>query len=177
MPKMYGSHQRVLLDMARRSRSPILELGSGDFSTVQLHELGKEMTTFDNNQEWINKYLYLKNDLHDFVCSDAKIFYENDSRQWGLVFIDNGSWEDRVAALEKYKDTADYIVIHDSEVISSQVMIEKYLDNKEMKPVVWSDVFKYYKEFCLIDRVEITPWTLIGSNKFDVSNIVIEGMI
>jgi hypothetical protein len=167
----------VLLEMARKARSPILELGSGDFSTAQLHEIGKEMTTFDNNQEWINKYLYLEDDLHKFICSDAKTFYENDNRQWGLVFIDNGRWEDRIAALDKYKDAADYIVFHDSDAISNQETIEKYFENKELKALAWADIFKYWKEFSLIDPVEMSPRTLIGSNKFEVSNIVIEGMI
>ena len=58
MPKLYGSHQKVLLYMAAISKGPILELGSGDFSTAQLHELGRKLTTYDNNQEWLNKYIH-----------------------------------------------------------------------------------------------------------------------
>jgi hypothetical protein len=176
MPKMYGSHQKVLLYIANKVDS-ILELGSGDFSTVQLHGLGKRMTTFDNNQEWISKYLHLKNYLHDFVCSDAKTFYEGDNTKWGLVFIDNGSWEDRIAAVGKYKDTADYVIFHDSDVISNQEMIEKYLENKSLKALVWKDIFKYFKEFHLIDFIEMSPYTLLASNKIDVTGILIEGMI
>lgn len=174
MPKLYGSHQKVLFDMIARTNGPILELGSGDFSTAQLHELleGRKFTTYDNNQEWLNKYIYLQNDFHAFVCTDAKTFYENDTEHWGLVFIDNGVWEDRFDALYKYKDTADYVVIHDSEV-----MVEELLVNKELKSIVWSDIFKYWKEFHLVDGLPLSPYTLVGSNKFDITNIVIKGMI
>jgi hypothetical protein len=178
MPKFYGSHQSLLLEVAKLSTGPVLELGSGDFSTVQLHEIlkGRKLVTFDNNEEWLNKYVYLKDDFHDFVSGDANAFYQSDNERWGLVFIDNGTWEDRIDAINKYKDTADYLVIHDTEVMRTWELVKQWL-TRDLPRMVWDEVFKSWKEFHLIDYVPLSPYTLVGSNKIDVSNITAEGMI
>jgi hypothetical protein len=178
MPKFYGSHQKLLFEVVRISTGPVLELGAGEFSTVQLHNMlkGRKLVTYDNNIEWLNKYMYLKDESHNLISGDVNEFYDNDNEKWGLVFIDNGTWEARVDAICKYKDIADYIVIHDSDIMRDWKLVENLLTRK-LEPITWDTIFKYWKEFHLIDYVELSPYTLVGSNKFDVTGIIIEGMI
>ena len=143
-----GTHQIVLKEYISRTTKPILELGSGDNSTRQIHEWCKnKILTIDDNEVWLNKYLDLKDDRHDFKMLDN---YKD--RKWGLVFVDLINWELRKAAILKYKD-ADYVVIHDSERMFGDVFTRKE----------FSELFKYWKEF-----TELYPNTVAASNKFEI---------
>lgn len=143
-----GTHQIVLKEYISRTTKPILELGSGDNSTRQIHEwCDNRILTIDDSELWLNKYLDLKDDRHDFRMLDD---YKDED--WGLVFVDLINWELRKAAILKYKD-ADYVVIHDSERMFGDVFTRKE----------FSELFKYWREF-----TELYPNTVTASNKFEI---------
>ena len=143
-----ATHQPILKEYISRTKKPILELGSGDNSTRQIHEWTENyIVTVDDSITWLNKYLDLECERHEFhLLGNYK------ERKWGLVFVDLITWELRKEAILKYKN-ADYVVIHDSERMFANVFTKKE----------FSELFKYWKEF-----TELYPNTVAASNKFEV---------
>lgn len=179
----WGSHQLVLLDVLKRVNKPVLELGIGNYSTKQIHDSlidrNIEILSLECDADWVRKFLYLKNEKHRFhyyTEENIKDFYQNDNREWGLVFIDNSTWDARVAAIKKYKDVADYIIVHDCDALSTGGWMGRtiaMLDNKHKKKGLrdFSDIFRYWIEFFIDDWPGDHPPTLLGSNKIDLGDI------
>ena len=183
----FGSHKLVLEKAIARVSTSVLELGAGDYSTPLIHtaaERGVKVLTIDDNKEWFDKYKHLQTDLHDFRFISSKNiqkFYDNDTEQWGLVSVDNGSWDNRFAAIKKYKDVADYMVIHDCTVLPGNGI------GKTLDPMIlnmrhtgrrdYSGIFKYWIEFFVRGWGKQTPPTLIGSNKIDLKGFKVRHMI
>ena len=187
----WGTHQAVLLDTLGRTDKPVLELGCGIWSTEQIHDAlknrGVKFLTIEANPKWLNKYLHLKTELHDLRHvddMDMPAFYEQDSVEWGMVFIDNSTWSARKLAIQKYKDVADYIVLHDCDAILHK-------DNtfgEDIKPINpaahdpgirdYSKAFKYWIEFFVEDWEQRHPPVLLASNKVCLDSIKeVYGMI
>jgi len=187
----WGTHQAVLLDTLGRTDKPVLELGAGLWSTEQLHNIlknrGIRILTIDANKEWLDKYIYLETKLHDLrwiADADMPAFYEQDDTEWGLVFIDNSTWVARKLAIDKYKDVADYIVIHDCDAILKKD--HTYgdaitpINGAKGDPGVrdYRKTFKYWIEFFIEDWEQRHPPVLLASNKVCLDNIEeIYGMI
>jgi hypothetical protein len=180
----YSTHQLVLLEVLKRISKPILELGAGDYSTPQIHAHGGKILTIDDSREWIDKYSKLKTKSHAFCCFDniqIQKFYDNDREDWGLVFIDNGTWEARNGAVKKYKDTADYVIMHDCDYYPKMSTFGKEIHPmnfkaRDMGIRTYSDIFKYWVEFFVQGWKEQYPPTLVGSNKINLKDLVVEGM-
>jgi hypothetical protein len=187
----WGTHQAVLLDTVDKVNKPVLELGCGIWSTVQIHDAlkdrGIKILTVEPNPEWLSRYLHLKTELHDLRCvknADMPGFYEQDDEQWGLVFIDNSTWWARKLAVQKYKDIADYIVLHDCDAI----LIDDNTLGENIKPINprsrdtgirdYSKTFKYWIEFFIENWGVGHPPTLLASNKICLDDIGgVDGMI
>ena len=147
----YATHQPVLFEVIKRTSGPILELGAGEHSTRQIHELaqGRKITTVDDDLEWLEKYLDLKSDSHNFILlSDFR-----SSEKWDVVFIDLHTWEQRLPAIYDYIDS-DYVVIHDADYMFAA----NILSEAELKKL-YKFTFEYFGAG--------TPTTLVCSNKFD----------
>jgi hypothetical protein len=172
----YATHQLVLLEVLKRTSKPVLELGAGDYSTPQVHTHESKVLTIDDSQKWIDKYSGLKSRNHVFSCFNSKElqkFYENDKEQWGLVFVDNSTWEFRLWAINRYKDTADYMIIHDTNYSASENIFGKVINGKRS----FNEHFKHWIEFLPENYTKDSPATLLASNKFMLKDIVIQGMI
>jgi hypothetical protein len=192
----YATHQLVLIDILKRINKPMLELGAGDYSTPLIHDILKDkkirILTLDHDKDWLNKYEYLRNEFHDFKCisnTDIQKFYDEDSEQWGLVFIDYGTedpgdpWRARINALLKYSKTADYIILHDCDAL---VMGDNPF-GETIKPINieecytgirnYNKIFKYWIEFFVDGWQSFHPPVLLASNKICLDNIKIDGMI
>jgi hypothetical protein len=190
----FGSHKFVLEHMINiLENKTVLELGSGDYSTKLIHDIvggvNGKIITIDTDSNWLNRYMDLKNDNHDLIHYDIdKLheFFDNDTNDWGLVFVDSGTWDSRVMAMEKYAKTADYIILHDCDYFPNYNII-----GKTIKPVninekdmgirdYGTDMFKNWVEFSLDDWFTYGSWmppTLVGSNKHNLDNLKIDNMI
>jgi hypothetical protein len=190
MDTNYGTHQPVLLEVLKRITGPVLELGSGHFSTAQIHKaISSKIITVDDNQSWVEFYKDLQTDNHQFLCypdDRIKEFYDSDNETWSLVFVDNSTWVARAMAIEKYKDTADFVIIHDCDFISRAGYFGRDSNNNpdviDGKRIAlgnrdYSDLFKSWIEFFPEYWTELSPPTLIGSNKIDLTDFEVEGMI
>lgn len=180
----WGTHQLVLLDALGRTDKPVLELGSGIWSTVQIHDALKnrdiKILTIESKQKWFNQYLYLKTKLHDLRHvndTDMPAFYEHDDVEWGLVFIDNPTWTARKLAVQKYKGVADYVVLHDCDYILEKNhtygRIIKRINAAEKDPGIrdYSKTFKYWIEFFIEDWGHRHPPVLLASNRVCLDDI------
>jgi len=173
-----GSHQLVLLEAVRRSTKPILELGAGESSTNQIHHATTlPIRTIEGSKEWYQRYVRLNNHHHKVeYCGEREMikWFELDHTEWGVVFVDcqGGEWIGRRAAIAKYKDVADYVVVHDTEYSAVQGYFGKVIDGKRD----FSDTFKYWIEFQPVGMPDV-PATVLASNKIDLKDIVIEGVV
>jgi len=142
------------------SDGPVMELGSGIFSTPLLHWLcaadKRKLVSYENNKEY---YEFAKK----FQSANHRIrFIENwndiDTKtHWSVVLVDHTPpSKERGLEVMKLKDKADYIVIHDT----GPKIQPKYGYEK-----VWPH-FKYRH-----DWKECTQWTTVVSNFKDLSNL------
>jgi hypothetical protein len=176
----FATHQPVLIEIFKHlsKEGSVLELGSGLGSTELLHNLclkdNRKLVTVDDSEEWLQKYenqftspnhkyklLPIENINYDKEILDTK---------WELIFIDQGSWENRVESVKVFKDICKFLVIHDSDYFPSTGLMGKVITKAiplETPAVVdHSDNFKYFKEFYPSKPwpAESGPPTLVGSN-------------
>lgn len=180
-----ATHQPVLFEMIRRTQGGILELGAGDYSTRQIHEVakGRKILTTDNDPVWLNRYSDIATDTHKFLLLNSKAikqFYIDDTENWSVVFVDNDTWLNRVPAIMKYRNTAEYVIVHDA-----QRGVNEGYWGKIVRPMAessfgerdFSDIFKYWIEFLPVNWRMDYPTTVLGSNKHNLKDIQIDGMI
>lgn len=117
----YGTHLTPLIGMVGATSGPVLELGSGDYSTPILHSLCAKkrlLITADQNGEWLSKFLDLESDLHKlYVVKDWEKFGIVD-RKWDVAFVDHSPGERRVFEIERLRRKARFVLVHDSEGIT-----------------------------------------------------------
>ena len=109
----WDSHRPALWLACENTTGKIIEAGMGHGSTKLLESLvSRSIGHYDNNKQWIydlrESYLastYVINWL------DEGLFGEN----IGLLFVDLAPGEVRKDVIEKYKDKAKVIVVHDTE--------------------------------------------------------------
>jgi hypothetical protein len=160
-----ATHQPVLFEAVRQTKGAILELGAGDSSTPQIHEMtDRHILTIDDQPEWIVKYKHLLSERHNFMylpTDQSALYYTVMQKDWGLVFIDSSTWAMRLSAIIAFKDVP-MVVIHDGNY------------GRECG-VVFGKYFKYWAEYQQVG-IDI-PTTIIASNKVDVRKIKINDAI
>lgn len=157
----WGSHLPVLITAAIHTTGPILELGCGDFSTPVLHALCLPEKRFilsaDSDKNWIANFADLENDWHKFM--HVPVFADPNNVQlelWdsvnlqncSVVFIDQAPMRRRPADVQRFKNSAEIIVVHDYEKLNK-------------------DVFNDFKYKYVYDRY--ASQTIIASNFTDVT--------
>lgn len=156
LSKNYTTHMGMLLMVLFNSKGPVIELGGGPFSTPLLHWVCKmqdrELITYENEPDY---YAFER----QFQSRQHRIrFVEN----WddieipehvGMVFVDHHPPERRMIETLRFKDVADFIVIHDSERVAITYN----------RPEVY-DQFKHR-----FDWKECKPWCSVLSNFKDLS--------
>lgn len=115
----YSSHLPILIKVLQLSSGPVLELGSGVFSTPVLHwlclEAKRPLITYENYQEHFEMNKVFASPEHEvkFINSWDEAQIEN--THWGVVFVDHKPGERRVIEIRKLANIADYIIVHDTE--------------------------------------------------------------
>ena len=144
----------MLIKVLLNSEGPVCEVGGGPFSTPLLHWICKmqnrKLVTYENNKDFYDI-------CHQFQSKNHSIrFIENWDEMdfkthWSLVFIDHHPAERRVVDVINFKDSADYIVMHDTEDY-------RYGFDKAFP------LFKYR-----YDWKDCTPYTSVVSNSKDLT--------
>lgn len=126
LPKGYSTHNALLLKVLDASEGDVVELGGGAFSTPLLHwyckNKGRQLITYEDNFDYYNFEKQFQSRHHRIRF--VKNWDEVDvTKHRGLVFIDHGGkasrdgWKGIRRGIDaiRFKDTADYIVMHDTE--------------------------------------------------------------
>ena len=116
----YGTHLPVLAYFVSKTTGPVLELGSGYYSTPILNLLCKDrlLVTADSNKEWIRRFYSLRNYNHAFFEVDDWSKFDHIDKPWDVAFVDHAPGERRVVDIERLKNNCKYILVHDSETAS-----------------------------------------------------------
>jgi hypothetical protein len=153
LTKRMSSYLPVLIKTVLETKGPILEMGAGPFSTPVLHWLcsknRRTLVTCENNSE---SYAFAK----QFQSRNHKIVLVKDwdevtagDTHWSVVLIDHAPEFRRPVEAIKFKNNADYIVLHDTEEKNEHI----YNYNS-----VWSHFrYRYDYDFC-------SPRTTVVSN-------------
>lgn len=157
-----GSHLPLLIKMVQITSGPILEVGSGAFSTPFLHWAcfpdKRKIVTIENNPEYFSfaNYYHNHGGYHTVICTED-LDSVDISGPWAIAFIDHDPPERRGVEIRRLKDCADYVVVHDT-------------DSDRMKRYGFNaddiDVFRYAWH-CK----EVRPHTSVFSNKFKLHEL------
>jgi len=158
LSKNYTTHYTLLIKVLLASKGDVVECGGGVFSTPLLHWICKfmdrELITYENDSAY---YAF----EHTFQSRQHRVRFVEDwdkidtKTRRGVVFIDHHPAERRMIETIRFKDVADYIVIHDTERASREYN----------KPEVFEQ-FKYQYTW-----KDCKPWTSVLSNFKDLSNL------
>lgn len=147
--KNWTTHMTMLLKVLDNSTGDVLEIGGGPFSTPLLHWMcklqGRKLVTYENDPTYYQLCRGFQSNLHRvrFIENWDDIKLEH----WGVIFIDHHPDKRRVVDLLKFKDHANYLVMHDTE------KEEKY----ELKKAYPKFKYIYTWKGC-------KPWTSVFSN-------------
>lgn len=115
LTKEYTTWMPIILKLAERTKGPILELGSGPFSTPLLHwlcaEKGRELWTYEDIPEYLEFARKFQSRKHHIRLVEdwEKVDYPEGS----IALIDQ--LEKRAETSILLKDKVDYVILHDSE--------------------------------------------------------------
>ena len=178
------THQPVLEKLLSITTGPILELGCGEGSTELIHQYSllhnRKTVSVESSEIWLEKYKEkYTNQNHEFIHTNnwEDVNTKLSVLKWGLVFIDQGSWEARADSFNTFKNISEYLILHDCYYFPKNKLIGKEIEpllNKENTGIRdWSDDIKYSKEYFPKEFMYITgPPTLVCSQfndcNFDV---------
>ena len=153
-----GSHLPVLIKIVNMTQGPILELGSGMYSTPFLHwaclAAKRKLVTYESSEQFFDYIRHFQNDYHDIKLIND--YHSIDlSDPWQVVFIDHSPDEERIEEIKRLTH-AEYVICHDAE------KEDKYHYSQIM------NLFKYNYLFSVV-----RPHTLVLSNKWDLNNFSI----
>jgi len=106
----YSSHRPALWLAVNESMSgPVAEFGCGEGSTSLLYDLckhlGRSFYSFETNFEYASKY----------PCTIYIPDYKDIKSRLGVVFIDSAPGEERKILIKNHANSADVVVVHDTE--------------------------------------------------------------
>lgn len=112
----YGSHLPALMACTAVCEGPVLEIGSGNFSTPCLHALcaalNLPLVTTELDDSWREQFLGFATPMHSVLKQTDALLAELAQRQWGLVLVDD--WPDnRIGHLNAFFDSARFVLMHD----------------------------------------------------------------
>lgn len=156
----FGSHLPVLMRVTQLNDKPILELGSGIYSTVYLHwacfHKRRKLVTLEGKRKFYHEVKRLRCDWHD-VRHVRNWDKEDIDKEWGVVLVDHSPGKRRaVDALRVLR--ADYVVIHDTE---------------NPHEYDYDKVYPHYKyRFDYKPQERHTPYTTVLSNIHDLKDLM-----
>lgn len=113
----WGSHIPILARIMMISRGPVLELGTGIYSTPLLHyfchEQKRSLFSYDDGQAWADNHKYWKSNLHTVDYTDNWDTCPIEKYHWGVVLIDHQAERRSIDAIRAAR-YADFVVLHDT---------------------------------------------------------------
>jgi hypothetical protein len=117
--KSDGSHLPILIKLLEATSGPILELGTGFFSTPFLHwmcnEKRRKLVSYESSPKYWEVAKNFETDFHEihFIEDWDKL---DTSGHWDIVFIDHGPGVRRNVEMARFATCdVDFVVVHDTE--------------------------------------------------------------
>jgi hypothetical protein len=147
--KGWSTHMPVLIRLFSLTEGPIMEVGSGVYSTPLLHWLchptRRPLMTYESDKDFIKLAKQYQSRTHLIRHIDDYRHIDT-SQYYSIIFIDHNGHHRGETAVH-LKDCADYIILHDTNVIRR--------NSYQLLP----DAFKYYRDY-----TANRPWTGVASN-------------
>lgn len=165
---LYATHQAMLARCVVETSGPVMELGTGLYSTPILHAicmgLGRDLVSIDDNAEWLKTSRrharYDRNPRHQWrhvtggwqsMAIESPRAFGIDADRWSVVLVDQTPIPARALSVTRLRGCADLIVCHDSEH-----RIYGY------EPVLAPFQFR-------AERQRGAPWTTVVSDTMDLA--------
>jgi hypothetical protein len=152
-----GSHLPLLIKLVLMTDGPILELGTGFFSTPVLHwlcaEKKRKLVSCESSEMFIEVANNFISDFHEVKLVKDWDKEDIESQHWSVVLIDHAPGPKRKNEFARVANNADYVIVHDTEPQS-----DYYYH--------YSEVYPLYKYRYNYDKVH--PNTSIFSNFKDL---------
>lgn len=138
----WSSFFPILIKAVQNTDGPVLELGSGLFSTPLLHWLcakqGRKLVTYTDQQEDYKFARKFRTETHEvnFVTDWDKA--EFDKTKWSVVLVDHTD-KRRAKDAIRLKNSAQYIILHDTQEKSWQQFGYQKLWSKFKNIYHWKD--------------------------------------
>lgn len=115
---LYASHLPILAKAVEKSIGPILEMGVG-YSTLLLHAMCKQkervVVSYETDPVWYEKYKKFETEWHYIKLVGSMDEILSDYIDWGVILIDHRPARNRRTQALRFKNKAQYILLHDSE--------------------------------------------------------------
>ena len=145
----WSTHMPVLIKLAGITTGAIMEVGSGIYSTPLLHwlcdETKRSLVSYERNKDFIKLAREYESENHIVRLIDNYLEIPN-TDHYSIIFIDH-SGHSRGKTVVHFKNSADYVVIHDSNHV-----------RKNLYHLAFPE-FKYRKDYD-----SHIPWTTVLSN-------------
>jgi hypothetical protein len=137
----WGSHLPALLACVAASKGPVLEFGSGNYSTPCLRAvcevLGRELVTVEKVDSWRAQFEIYQHPLHRVLKLTPGLAESLSQQQWGVVFVDDAA-DDRHARADLFYNTAEFMVFHDYNFDDMKPGFDKWLAENECHHFVYT---------------------------------------
>lgn len=120
----FSTHQPVLIHLLNTIKEgDVLEFGVGWHSTPIMHLIcglqGRNLLSVDTDKTWFDLFIEYRSPWHKLVLSAPKPIFKGVDRMfdrhYSIAFVDAAPAEIRQPVIERIKDIADYVIVHDSE--------------------------------------------------------------
>lgn len=112
-----STHFPLLIKAVQMTDGPVLELGSGLFSTPLLHWLcfGRKLITLESYKHYYDFAKKFSTDWHEVRLTDPKVPVVPEMH-YSVVFVDHSPKRPLTRGDDAilFKDSADYVVLHDA---------------------------------------------------------------
>jgi hypothetical protein len=155
LSKPWTTHMGVLVKVLAMSSGDVVELGAGPFSTPLLHWVCKDMRrkliSYETNPEYYQYARQFRSYFHKIVFIEDWDTMDTITRR-GVVFVDHHPMPRRGVEAIRFKDSADYVVMHDTELAKYYPGVDQHFKNI----YIWRDC---------------RPWVTVASNIKDLSEL------
>lgn len=155
----WGSHLSVLIRLMEMTDGPVLELGTGFFSTPYLHHAcylrGRKLVSYENDPAYFKMLRKLEAPWHEIHSIDDNWDIPetkrgvHDDNKWAFVFIDIKPDFKRKDLARMLRNSAYYVAIHDSQPEGEEAFH-------------YNDIYKWFKR--KYDCTKFSPQTTVLSN-------------
>ena len=123
-----GSHLPILMKVLDLTDGPVLELGTGLFSTPFLHwacfDKKRKLVSYENKKKFFDFWIYddAREIGNDYSYHQVKFVENNDwdkvnvlEEHWSIVLIDHNPGPRRREEMKRVAKNADFVVVHDTD--------------------------------------------------------------